>query len=134
MARVRDLSQTMEVKVTAIPKAAHCEITVVATNKDTRPVVLKFNTAQQYDFYAKDQNQRIVWKWSNDRVFANVQTKTQLQPGQALSHSVKWKYLRNDGYRAKAGKYQIMGAVTAQPQNIYSKPVTLEVPEAAPAG
>ena len=133
-AGTKDPFRFLEVKTKATPQSTHCDITVTARNKGNKPLMLKFNTAQQYEFYAKDENQRIVWKWSNDRVFAEALTDVTLAPGEMFSRSAKWNYLRNDGYRVKAGKYQIMGAITVQPQGRYSKPLQVDVPKASPPG
>ena len=133
-AGTKDPSGFLEVKTKAVPKSTHCDITVTALNRGSKPLMLKFNTAQQYEFYAKDENQRIVWKWSNDRVFAEALTNITLAPGETFSRSAKWNYLRNDGHRVPAGKYQIMGAITPQPQHIFSGPVPIEVLKASAAG
>ncbi len=120
----------LDVKVQAVANPTYCEITVTATNRSEKTMVLDFQSAQHYDFYAKDSDLRIVWKWSNEVVFANAQTKLTLRPGEQISKAVKWKYVRNDGRRVKGGDFWIMGAITPQPQNKYSKPLQIEVPEA----
>ena len=133
-ANARDSKDSLDVKVAAAPKPEYCEITVRGTNVSDKSLILKFDTAQRYDFYAKDQNQRMIWQWSNEIVFANVQSEITLKPGQALAHTVKWKYVRNDGRRVKGGKFWIMGAITSRPQNRYSKPVQIDVPEGVSTG
>jgi len=129
--------EALDVRISAVPNPTYCQINLVATNTSSRPITLEFSSAQKYDFYVKSDNQRIVWKWSNNMVFANVQTKVTIHRLEQLTHSVKWDYTRNDGFPAKAGKYTVMGPVACMPQNVYSKPLPIQVPEresqAAPA-
>ena len=101
---------------------------LTAINIGEGPLVLHFGTSQRFDFYAKDENNRIVWKWSLDMVFANVQNKVTVQAGKGLRFKAKWNYFRNDGRRVSPGKYAIMAAITPKPQNLYSKPVSIDVP------
>lgn len=122
--------EALIVSVEATLKPTHCDLELTAANNTQRPVVVEFRSAQRFDFYAKDFNGRIIWQWSHERVFADEQSKETLQPGEILKYKAKWPYVRNDGHRVKGGKYALMGALCAQPQNEYSKVVEVAVPDA----
>ena len=74
--------ESLVVSVTAIPGAAHCDLELTAVNHTQRPVVVEFRNAQRFEFYAKDVNGRIIWQWSEGRVFAEEQTKETLLLGE----------------------------------------------------
>jgi len=126
-------AQGLEITMRAMPTPAQCNLELIVTNTGSVPLELKFNTAQRFDFYAKDQDQRIIWQWSNEMVFADALAQETLQPRESRLYKAQWSYVRNDTRCVKAGPYQLMGALTAQPQNQYSKPQVIFVSPPKPA-
>ncbi len=122
--------ERLDVQISIVPKDTFCEIELTAVNLDSKPLVLKFNTSQRYDFYIRTADHRTIWKWSNNKVFADVLGEETLLPGARLSYTVQWKYNRNDGFHVKGGAYWVKGAVAALPQHRYSEEVRIEAPDA----
>lgn len=60
----------------------HCRFTLTATNNSDNEVTLQFPTSQQYDFIVKSGDGRIVWQWSNGKMFAEVLTALVLTPSE----------------------------------------------------
>jgi hypothetical protein len=80
-------------------------------NDDGKPVTLPFNSAQRYDFEVLREDQRI-WRWSADRMFAQVLTEETLAPGERRRFEATWDGRQSDGEVARPGKYSARGFLT----------------------
>jgi hypothetical protein len=54
---------------------------LMLTNTTDRPLTLLFRDAQRFDVTLRDQGGREVWRWSEDRMFAQVLGEEVLAPG-----------------------------------------------------
>ncbi len=109
------------------PTEDYCEITVVATNNGDDPVTLQFNSAQQFDFIAKDGEGNIVWRWSDGMVFDRGPTTVTLGPDDSITKTVTWEYAKRGGKRVMGGQYLVQGFLTTQPEGVYAVPQEVEV-------
>ena len=77
------------------------------TNSGTQPVVLEFNTAQRYDFEVRTTAGNIVWRWSDDQMFAQMMGSETIPPGASREFRERW----NPGGRT--GSFIAVGRVVA---------------------
>jgi hypothetical protein len=72
-----------------------------------QPVELEFSSSQRYDF-AMANNGSEVWRWSEDKVFAQVLGTESLGPGEApLEYEEIWQ-------PAPPGRYRAVATITAR--------------------
>lgn len=65
------------------------EFALTVTNADTEPVELPFASGQIADF-AVSADEAEVWRWSEGRMFTQVQQSETLAPGEAFTRSATW--------------------------------------------
>lgn len=85
-------------------------LTLQVVNRSPHSVTLQFPTAQRYDVLVQDAQGREVWRWSADRMVAQVVGKETLRPGgRPFTYRVTVReYL-------PTGRYSIIGLVPADP-------------------
>ena len=59
-------------------------------NTSATALVLSFATAQRYDFAVETADGDEVWRWSGDRMFAQVTGEETLAPGETLQYGASW--------------------------------------------
>ena len=70
---VREVATTLNV----IPDGHHVDFSLNVTNNTAKTVELRFPNGQTHDFMVLDRNGRIVWRWSDGRIFTQtMQSKT----------------------------------------------------------
>jgi hypothetical protein len=77
-------------------------------NPGAESAVLRFPTAQRYDFVVTDRTGLVVWQWSTDRAFA--------QAGGELTVPAGWEvsYEERLTERLPAGTYRVVATLTAE--------------------
>ena len=85
------------------------KISVTVTNRGINPVELIFMSAQRYDFIVL-QEDREVWRWSSDRVFAMFLGRLFLKSGEKQIYMETWK-----PKGIMLGEYKVVGTVTSWP-------------------
>jgi hypothetical protein len=94
-----ELASGLKVRVEA--DAMRLELHV--TNAADGPVTLEFATAQRYDFEVLDGSGTVVWRWSDDRMFAQVLGEEMLAAGDTRSYGEALPELPQPGeYMARA--------------------------------
>lgn len=83
------------------------ELTLSVRNPGAEPVTLSFPDAQRYDFRILDAEGETLWRWSDDRAFAQVLGEERLASGESL----EWRE-RYEG-RLPSGEYGAVGTVPA---------------------
>jgi intracellular proteinase inhibitor BsuPI len=63
--------------------------TLSLTNASAAPLALQFTSAQRYDFAVEDGG-RTLWRWSEERGFAQVLGTETLAPGETRTFSASW--------------------------------------------
>lgn len=102
-ARGEELVSSLEVEV----GRDAVQLTLHVTNAGSEPVTLEYRTAQRYDFVVSTPEGTEVWRWSADRVFAQVLGTETLESGETVSHRASWTPL------GRAGRYVAEGRLTA---------------------
>jgi hypothetical protein len=85
------------------------KISVTVTNRGMNPVELIFMSAQRYDFIVV-KDDREVWRWSNNKMFAMVLESLLLKPGEKQTYMETW-----EPKCITPGEYEVIGTVTSRP-------------------
>jgi hypothetical protein len=100
-------------------------MSLTVANKSKETFRDSFRSAQSYDFVVKQENKEI-WRWSSDKLFAQVITEFTLAPGKSKSFEEVWEQIDNDGKNISAGKYQTIGILATRPERS-SNAVSIEI-------
>ncbi len=98
--------------------------TLTATAPSTGGRTLTFPTAQTYDFFVVSDSplppgdpipqDKIVWKWSAGRVFAQVVRTVELRPGESRTYTETWT-ARDAGGNPLKGRFWVIGSLKSVP-------------------
>lgn len=66
-----------------------------------------YSSGQKFDYTVYDANDKVVYKWSHDKVFTMALVEAFIPADDSLIYTDVWKYEDNDGNRVKAGDYRI---------------------------
>ena len=80
-------------------------------NEGAEPVRLTFNSSKKFDFEVLWEDQ-LLWRWSADRLFAQMLTEETLAPGEQRAFEATWDGRITGGETAKAGEYLARGILT----------------------
>jgi hypothetical protein len=84
------------------------EVTFGVLNRSAQPLTLRFRTAQRYDLLVQDARGQEVWRWSADRVFAQMLGEETLAPREGtLTYSVSVRH------PFSSGRYTVVGIIPA---------------------
>jgi hypothetical protein len=87
------------------------QLRLEALNDTDEPVTLAFSSSQKYDFEVLWEDQ-LLWRWSADRVFAQMLTEETLTPGERRRYEATWDGRHGDGEMARPGEYIARGVLT----------------------
>ena len=82
-------------------------IELKAFNYSNERVTFHFRSSQRYDFSILKGKEEI-WRWSEDRFFAQVLGEVVLDPGKMIVYKEKFKG------KLEAGYYKVTGSITAE--------------------
>jgi len=82
-------------------------IELKAFNYSNEKVTFHFHSSQRYDFSILKGKEEI-WRWSEDRFFAQVLGEVVLEPGKMIVYKEKFKG------KLEAGYYKVTGSITAE--------------------
>jgi len=77
------------------------------------PLTLTYRTSQKVDFRIT-RDDRLIWQWSQGRVFTQAITTDRLQPGEEIVYREVWNQ-RADGIITRPGVYRLTGWNLATP-------------------
>jgi hypothetical protein len=84
------------------------ELTLEVVNRSPRPVTLGFRTSQRYDLLMQNAQGQEVWRWSAERMFAQMLGQEALSPnGGKLTYHVVMRE------KLPRGSYTVVGVVPA---------------------
>jgi hypothetical protein len=90
-------------------------MTLTVTNRSQESFHAGFRSAQSYDFIVKE-GEREVWRWSSDRMFAQMLQDVQIEPGKTLSYKETWDQRDNVGSLVPRGRYEVVGILKTTPE------------------
>jgi len=85
------------------------------TNKGDVTFKETFRSAQKYDFVVT-RDDKEIWRWSHDRMFAMVLTEFALEPQKSATYRETWAQKGNDGNLVAPGKYNLIGILKTHPE------------------
>ncbi|HKM40189.1 MAG TPA: LysM peptidoglycan-binding domain-containing protein [bacterium] len=83
------------------------------TNICRRTQTLTYFSGQRYDFEIRQDN-RLVWRWSDDRAFSKTVQRIQVRPGETMAFSEQWPQTDSAGRRVEPGRYRVVAWNTAR--------------------
>jgi hypothetical protein len=89
-------------------------MTIEVTNKADRTITLTFPSAQRYDFIVK-RGKQTIWRWSDERMFAQVVGRHEIAPGETLAYEYTWDQTTADGTKPELGAYTVEGLLMLSP-------------------
>ena len=102
-------------------------MTLTVTNRSKASFRAHFRSAQAYDFIAKKEGQEL-WRWSYDRMFAQVLLDVEIESGKTLSYRETWNQRDNTGNAVPVGRYEVVGILKTTPE-VLSISVPIELVE-----
>lgn len=92
-------------------------------NKTRKDLDLSFSSGKKYDYFIYDENDLLVYKWSNDKLFTMAVVFKTLPKEEFFSFDEIWNYVDNDGNPVEEGEYHIVFETAF---NYNGNPLTLQ--------
>jgi Intracellular proteinase inhibitor len=106
--RTSDVSLDLRATKGVYPQGEPVELTLELVNRSQRPITLGFRTAQRYDLLIQSAQGQEVWRWSADRMFAQMLGEEVLAPnGGKLTYHVAVRE------KIPPGSYTVIGVIPA---------------------
>jgi hypothetical protein len=96
------------------PVGTAATFTIAVDNPTDAPVSVTFSSSQLYDIAVSD-GQREVWRWSADRMFAQVLSDRTFPPGVTLLGRERWDWRDATGAPLPPGSYRVVGTLATSP-------------------
>lgn len=88
---------------------------------------MRFSSAKTNDFIVKTSNGSPVWRWSDDRVFAQSFFSKTLPSGDSLSFTSSWNQETDRKIPAPVGKYTLEAELNAVGIDSQPGPLVIEL-------
>lgn len=111
-AETASLQATLE--VSDGPEPHRVDFTLKVCNRSASTVERTFDDAQRYDFDVSRDGE-LVWRWSDDQVFAQVVGRESWEPGKCKTWTETWNGTNRSGMPAPTGNYEAVGVLTTSP-------------------
>jgi hypothetical protein len=105
-----DLASSLEVGIAA----DEVRLVFHVTNTSGAPVEFTFPTSQRYDFIVETVEGAPVWRWSEDRMFAQMMTVARLEPGETWTMEAAWPGGDRTGSYVAVARLVAMGGMVEQ--------------------
>lgn len=96
-------------------------------NQGSKRYEAQFSSSKIYDFYLYDAEERPVWKWSGDKMFAMALINRRLEPKQPLTYVETFNQILPSGKQLEPGKYLLVGELCIREKQLRAKPVEVEI-------
>ena len=96
-------------------------------NQGSKTYEAQFASSKIYDFYLYDAEERLVWKWSGDKMFAMALVNRELLSKLPLTYVITFNQTLLSGKQLGPGKYQLVGEFSIRENPRRTKPVAIEV-------
>ena len=92
------------------------KLTLIVTNENQKIISAVYSSSQSFDFAVYKPDQKEIWRWSHDKVFAMMVRPFELSPGKNIKFSYTWKQTGNNSQLVPAGKYYVQGWLVLSPR------------------
>jgi len=86
-------------------------------NTGTTAKSLDFSTSQTFDIEVRAVSGALVWRWSNDKYFADVLIGLELGPGESSIQETAWDLKGDNGQPLPHGTYKAKVFITSSPRD-----------------
>lgn len=124
--RIGDLQYTIITDRRDYSRGQTVNLTLVKTNVSASSVTLRYSTAQRFDF-AAFRNGSEVWRWSDNRSFAQVEGTRTLRPGESQIFRATWNLRNKQGNPVALDDFEIRGYNVAVGLRTRYVPITIRV-------
>lgn len=100
-------------------------LALTVLNQGSKRYEAQFSSSKIYDFYLYDAEERLVWKWSGDKMFAMALINRRLEPKQPLTYVEIFN--QTSGKQLEPGKYRLVGEFCMREKQLRTTPVELEI-------
>jgi hypothetical protein len=83
-------------------------LTFIVTNHSKASADYEFNNGQLYDIVISDATGKIVWRWSQNKVFPQLMSHLNLATNESATYNVQWLQRDNDDHPLPAGTYSVL--------------------------
>jgi hypothetical protein len=90
------------------------QMELVVRNPGPGTAAFQFSDSQRYDFLVLREDGRLVWRWSHDKMFAQVLGTLTLAPGEERRFRERWDQRDEQGRPVPAGRYWVEGLFPPQ--------------------
>jgi hypothetical protein len=87
-------------------------------NSSDRPITLPFASGQQFDFMIFNDDNQLVWKWSEGKFFIMILTDLILAPGESKTFNASHVFVDKDGGSMPEGLYTVTGRLAVPSKKI----------------
>jgi len=101
----RSLEVTLTTPAATVGAGEPIVMTLSVTSRARKPVDLRFRSGQRYDFAIRDGKGKVLWRWSDGRVFTQALGAETIAPGTTLS----WQETFPE--TLDAGSYELIGTI-----------------------
>ncbi len=90
------------------------QMELLVRNLGPAAATFQFSDSQRYDFLVSQEDGRLVWRWSHDKLFAQVLGALTLAPGEERAFRERWDQRDEQGRPVPAGRYWVEGLFPPQ--------------------
>lgn len=99
------------------------DMTLLVTNIQDVPFILKFNSGQIFDFLVAQMSppnslspakEKLIWNWAHDKAFTQQIREISVLPGETKSYEISWDGKDNGG-NAVDGEYIVRATLVSMP-------------------
>lgn len=116
-------------KVSYVP-GEPVEAALVLRYEGESPARVQFTSGQRFDLLVR-RGGALVWRWSDDKAFAQVIQDVTLRAGETLTFRATWDQQDLQGRRAAPGDYEIVGVFLGRagdaPGGITTPPLSFRI-------
>lgn len=84
-------------------------LSLTVTNQTQQPIRLQFRDSQRYDFVIENETGKIVWRWSEGHLFAQMLGEESVGPERP-----ELQYTETCSDNLQPGRYKITGSIADQ--------------------
>jgi len=112
---INDLELVLKASKASYKPGESITLELIVTNKGNEAFKETFRSAQLYDFVV-EKDEKEIWRWSHDRMFAMMLTEFALEPQESVTYKETWDQKGDDGNFVESGKYNLVGILKTHPE------------------
>lgn len=101
-------------------------IALTLLNTGNTSTEVNFTSGKKYDFYLYEGT-KIIWKWSQDKMFTQELSNLTLTPQKPLTYVIKFNQVLLSGTTMAPGQYQLRGVLCTHDKEFLSDLLTFEI-------